>query len=751
MAQPRAQRDKRKRFYLLTGIVVVSLAMLCIRLFTLTVIQGAQLADRAEDRLDNEKLLPTWRGRILDRKGRVLAQDIASYSACVSYPLAKGAWAAEQAQAQARNLVGRSEWRKLSPQQRQEKIDLALPEWTRKQGDILEVLAARGGISRSEMNQRLAVIARRIDERAAAVHQKSIEARRARGLSDDIKPEPIREMRESHVVLRDIDSDTANELRRMCDAMPGALEVIDSSRREHPWSVAEVEVERNGFPLPIRTTVGLVMSMKDPFDLLVGSVRSEAWEEDLKRRPFEKSSPDGGVEVDLGGYRAGPESVGARGFEREFEAILRGSRGMLVKRLDTNEVERTEPIPGKDVELSIDAQLQLRIQAALDPRAGLTQVQPWHAHSKGLRSGDMLPAAAVVIDVRTGDVLAAASTPVPGQERRGSGLVIGAESASINRAISAAYPPGSLVKPLVYLAAVAQGVATEDLTVPCNGHFFKERKDVARCWIYRSEHNFDTHTQRTGGPLGIEAALARSCNIYFYTLASRIGAANLCEWYRRFGLGTLGGSVPSVDAALKLDARRDTFATVSLGIGQGSLAVTPLEIASAYAAIGRGGQVIAPSFTLGGGTVSGEIAISPSAAAKVLAGLEDVVRKSYGTGHHMDFGGGATEPIFDIAGVRVWAKTGTAEAPPLKVDREGDNVEGIVLNDADHAWCAALVAADGESVPRYSIAVLVEHGGGGGRTAGPVTAAVIRALVREGYLSGEPSRSGVRVNLGSAQ
>ena len=112
---------------------------------------------------------------------------------------------------------------------------------------------------------------------------------------------------------------------------------------------------------------------------------------------------------------------------------------------------------------------------------------------------------------------------------------------------------------------------------------FKDRTDAARCWIYRDRYKFTTHTKLTGGPLGIEEALARSCNIYFYTMANRLGAARLCEWYRRFGLGTLGGTIPSAEAAALVDSRHDQFSAVSLGIGQGPMTVTPLEMANAYA------------------------------------------------------------------------------------------------------------------------------------------------------------------------
>lgn len=725
--------------------------LLAIRLFTLTVVQGSAFAQAAEERLDVEKLLPTWRGKLLDRKGRVLSEDVPSYDVAVSYSLAKGMWARERAESSARADAG-SGWRKLKQLQRDEKIAQALPEWEQQQASLVEILATRSGVSQGEFEKNLNAIAAQIDEQAAAVFRRQIETRRARGQSLDVKPEPIREMHEMHVVFRDVVNEIAFEMRKLSDAYPGAIEIVDAVQRQTPWKCAEVEVPRANLPRPIRTSIPLVLKMDGALDQIVGSVRDEAWKEDLERRPFERTLEDGTTEVDLGGYRASRDTVGSRGMEKKFEDDLRGIRGESVRRLDSSQEDRTEPTPGKDVTLSIDAQLQMRVQAALDPRTGLTSVQSWHTHSDALSIGEALPAAAVIIDVATGEVLAAASTPLPQDQKRGGRSSMASETASINRAIEAAYPPGSLVKPLVYLAAVTEGLLREDEKIECNGHFFKDRTDAARCWIYRERYKFTTHTKLTGGPLGVEEALARSCNIYFYTLANRLGAKRLCEWYGRFGLGTLGGTIPSAKAAALVDSRHDQFSAVSLGIGQGPMTVTPLEMANAYAILARGGSVRSPSFLSGGNKTSAVYTFSPTAVSRALDGLHRVVSESYGTGNHMDYGDGSHDAIIDTPGVRVWAKTGTAEAPPLKVDRDQDGVIERTVTDADHAWCATLVANEGDTTARYAIAVIVEHGGGGGRTAGPVMGAVIRALVSEGYLIGDGTRNArEQVNAGAVR
>ncbi len=746
-----AQSDLKKRFLILFALLVAGSAVLLVRLATLTVVQGTRLAQAAEERLDVVTFLPTWRGTLFDRKGRVLARDVASYDLAVSYPLAKREWALDRAREAAKVEAGTA-WKKMTPATREERTALKLSHWREQQEQLIQVLATHAGASKAEFEESLDEIARRIDAQAAEVYRRQLASRRERGQSLDVKAEPIREMREMHVVTRDISTELAFELRKLSDISPGAIEVVDAARRVGALATDEVTVPREHMPRAIRTSIPLRLTLDGALDQLVGSVRNEAWKEDLARRPFDRVGEDGMIEIDLGGYRAGRENVGSRGMERRFEDQLRGSRGQSIRRLDSPQIDRVEPIPGTDVTLSIDAKLQLAVQAALDPRTGLTQVQPWHTHSEALPVGEPLPAAAVIVDVATGEVIAAASTPLPQDAQRGGRASMAIESASINRALDAAYPPGSLVKPFVYLAAVAEGVASEDEAIECNGHFFKDRTDAARCWIYRPGNKIRTHREKTGGPLVIEDALARSCNIYFYTLANRLGASRLCEWYRRFGLGMHGGQIPTAEEAALIDARPDRLPTVSLGIGQGRMAITPLEMANAYAMLARGGSVRSPSFSIGGNPVSNVFPFSPTAVSHALDGLRRVVSELYGTGHRMDYPDGASDSIIDAPGVRVWAKTGTAEAPALKIDRDHDGVAERTVTDADHAWCAALVASSSEKTPRYSIAVIVEHGGGGGRAAGPVMAAVIRALMSEGYFeSGGSAVVGQNTSAGAVR
>jgi penicillin-binding protein 2 len=133
--------------------------------------------------------------------------------------------------------------------------------------------------------------------------------------------------------------------------------------------------------------------------------------------------------------------------------------------------------------------------------------------------------------------------------------------------------------------------------------------------------------------------------------------------------------------------------------------------------------------------------LDPRGVAVALAGLEDVVAKSYGTAHHITFGPGIGEPIFDVSGVRIAAKTGTAQAPPWKRDANGDGeiAPGESVTGLEHAWVVALVGDAPRGAWQYAIAVLVENGGSGGRVAGPIANQVIRALQAQGYVKGDVS------------
>jgi cell division protein FtsI/penicillin-binding protein 2 len=128
-----------------------------------------------------------------------------------------------------------------------------------------------------------------------------------------------------------------------------------------------------------------------------------------------------------------------------------------------------------------------------------------------------------------------------------------------------------------------------------------------------------------------------------------------------------------------------------------------------------------------------DLSLDKEAVALALSGLHQSVTKKYGTGSQIRYGANNSEPTFTIDGVRLWGKTGTAEAPPYRLRKDSHPIDGL-----DHSWFLAMASPIDETKPTVVVAVLVEHGGSGGRVAGPIANQVLQALQAEGYLERKP-------------
>ncbi len=754
----------RRRIGFLGMCAIGLVGLLVFRLWALTVWHGEELREEAESRLDRSIWLPTIRGSIIDRKGRVLAMDVPAWDVAIDYAVVNGSWVREHAERDARHSFGRSLWSKLPKSARDAAIESRIPPWQGVLDGVLNQVSTLCEVPRSQLDGTMREVFSRVERRAEGLWLRQREASARQGEQADVgvKPTPIREQRMSHVLVQHVPDAVAFALRKLGDAYPGTVEVLDGTRRVQLWSSADVQMDASTLPAPLRRGGLKTVRVAGVLDHVLGSVRGDVWAEDLARRPFTR--PDGSV--DAGGYGPTPDSIGSRGLEAAYEDWLRGERGQLRTKLDTNQTEREDPKPGRDLKLTIDAGLQARVQAILNPRLGLTKVQPWQHGGKPppLPDGTALASAAVVLEIETGDILALGSWPtladsddLSASDRRR--LVPG-----LDRAAEAVYPPGSIVKPLVYAGAVAKNRFPTKGAVVCQGHFFPELKDKARCWIWRPEHGMSTHSGLSGGPLSIEEAISRSCNIYFYTVAQKFGLRGMVQWYRDLGVGqTLGtglqgskiaakrgdagegtGILPSDEDMTRLEARRDAFTPIILGIGQGPIAWTPLQAANAFATLARGGvlrdaRIVSDDAALPPDRRTGSLNIPDEARKRAIEGLRQAVEANHGTGHHVKYGDGSTEVIFDVPGVRVQGKTGTAQASPLVVDGDGDGSPRRILKGLDHSWFVGLVGDRAEKEPMFAIAVLVEYGGSGGKTAGPIAEQVVRALLDEGYLDGEKS------------
>jgi penicillin-binding protein 2 len=734
----------------LAGVVTLGLAG---RLFSLSVVNGAEHRAAAEARLRQREFLPTYRGSILDRRGRVLAVDRPSYNVAVHYHVISGAWARKRAEEQAK-AAHREAWGTMTPPQR-EAAAVPFRESNEKEIEALWAAVRRlGGLDQVELDRRLDAIRQRVQSLRAHVWRQH---------PDWIEPRPIGEERQAHVILADVENEVAFELQRVRWRLPGVVEVRSTRSRDYPWSVVEVVLDRSSLPWPLRSTVPLAVRVEGVADHVLGSVRDQVWAEDTERRPF-KDRETG--RIDPKGYLPG-DVVGSRGLERAFEDQLRGWRGEVVRRDGSGQEQRVGSVPGEDLVSSLDIALQARIAAVLSPEFGLKQVQSWHRNEK-LPPGWPLNAAAVVLEIETGEILAAVSVPTLAMGRKLPQARREQATPWVNRPLEGIYPPGSIIKPLVLAAAVSEGEVRLSESIECRGHYFPNVQNAARCWLYREQWGFQSH-----GPLQAEEGLARSCNVYYYTLADRLGMGRLVAWFARFGLGRpidvgLGmpvepknlsawrGSLPVVEAGhvVGRDFGSLRFATISMGIGQGPVTWTPLHAAAAYATLARSGADRTPTLvshysSQAAPSMSDDLLLDEALVTAVLEGLRQAVSEEHGSAHHIRYADGTIEPIINATGVTVWAKTGTAEAPPLAIDSNGDgetDENDQPITGLDHAWFVGLVGPAQDERPHYALAVVVEHGGSGSRVAGPVANQIIRAMQVEGYLPADaapqPPREG---------
>ncbi len=405
------------------------------------------------------------------------------------------------------------------------------------------------------------------------------------------------------------------------------------------------------------------------------------------------------------------EFIGKVGVERRYEAHLRGVHGQKQIEVDAagrevNFLREIPPIPGKDLYLTIDLDLQLAAETAMKDKAG----------------------AVIALDPRTGDILAMVSAPAfePDVFARG---ITAAEWQALtqdprkplnNKGIQGTYPPGSTWKPIVAAAglhakAIAPGTALE-----CTGTFrFGNR--VFRDWK-PSGH----------GAVRLYDSLVQSCDVYFYRLGDKLGVDRIAEEAEGMGFGRptgielegeKSGLVPST-AWKQRRFKQPWFPgeTISVAIGQGATTVTPMQLVNAYASLGNGGklwrpQVVSRVVDLDGTVVYarepqllGTTPATPEANVVIARGLFGVLEDPKGTAYSH------RSKDFKMAG-----KTGTAQASSklYSVKQEAS----IPWNLRDHAW---FVAFSPEVDAEIAVVTLSEHGGHGGSASAPVVKAVIQ-------------------------
>ncbi|MEQ9506031.1 MAG: penicillin-binding protein 2 [Hyphomonas sp.] len=410
--------------------------------------------------------------------------------------------------------------------------------------------------------------------------------------------------------------------------------------------------------------------------------------------------------------------VGRQGMEKFAEDWLRGRPGR--RRVVTNahgrpmqELEQdpaNAAVPGKDLFVTIDSELQ---RVAIERFEG--------------ESG-----AAVVIDVTNGDVLAMVSTPAFDPNSFVNGIS-GKDYAELRdnpmaplypRAHGGVYPPGSTFKMVVATAALEAGVVKTTDTVRCGGSYrFGNR--TWHCWK-KGGH----------GTMNMHNAIKHSCDVYFYEIARRTGVSKIAEVAHKFGfgetfvLGMTGGRSGLVpDPEWKQRARGEPWfegETLNFGIGQGQLGTTPLQLALMTARIAATGAPIKPNLIGLGPPVDEDpvldAPLDPAIMEIQKAGMFGVTSEPGGTGYRSgDLG---------LGGPRLAGKTGTAQVRRITAEERAKGIRGgasIARELRDHALFVAYAPADN---PRFAVSVIVEHGEGGSRTAGPVGRDILAAAIK---------------------
>lgn len=413
---------------------------------------------------------------------------------------------------------------------------------------------------------------------------------------------------------------------------------------------------------------------------------------------------------------AGTNYIGKSGIERFYEEMLHGRVGY--QHVETNArgrilrvLERENPVPGEDIQLHLDLRLQRKAHELLaDTRGAIVAIEP-----------------------ATGGILALASVPGFDANKFVTGISVAdyrqlshsIDKPLFNRALRGQYPPGSVIKPMLAVAALDSGVTTRDRTIWDPGYFqLKEGGRRYRDWK-RSGH----------GWVDLMDSVAESCDVYFYEVAVEMGVDTMYEYLSAFGFGedatldvagALNGLLPSRD--WKRAARSAPWYpgdTVNMGIGQGFFLATPLQMATATALIANRGEWVEPRLLK---DIRGDRSVSeflpegshnpltlknPDDWEYVVDTMEEVMHGVKGTAR-----AAARGASYKMAG-----KTGTAQVFSLGQDEEYD-AEEIRERLRDHALFVGFAPTDD---PKIAVAIIVENGGGGSSVAAPVARALFDA------------------------
>jgi penicillin-binding protein 2 len=410
--------------------------------------------------------------------------------------------------------------------------------------------------------------------------------------------------------------------------------------------------------------------------------------------------------------------IGKNGIEKTLDLKLRGSAGNSQVEVNflgrvIRELSRRDSLPGEQTNLTIDLDIQkFCAQRVRDESAAI-----------------------VVMDIFNGEILAMASTPgfdpndfnVGISQKKWNSLMADKRNPLTNKAVSGQYSPGSTFKMIVALAGLEAGIISENDKVFCNGQY-RIGKRIAHCW-------------RKGGHgrLSVVEAISQSCDVFFYDLSLKVGIEKIHDMAARLGIGKKfdigimserAGINPN--SAWKFGAHGEKWQggdTANVGIGQGYVSTTPLQLAVMTSRLVNGGLNIFPKIIKEDENqypLPTSLGLSKENLNIVLQGMSDVYNHPRGTA----FPYRSRKKEYKLGG-----KTGTTQVRRISTaERQG----GVIKNE-DKLWeerdHALFVGYGPVESPRYAVSVLVEHGGGGSTVSSPIARDIL-----EYVLENDPSK-----------
>ncbi len=724
----------RIRVLLISVLFCLLFAGAVARLADLQFNRSQQLADYRDNRLTHIEQKAPRRGRILDADGKILAEDQPT----------QDIWLVPARQERV---------------DRRRRIVSNLPPLTVEQ--MLVLAGAKGGEREFERNLALASLVEANPLVARLAERLKLEKREVaeKLLAATVAGQPASrdDLIYPRLAIEDIDFSLALEIRSARanpydDGVWGPVEMRTGGKRFYPAGrvlghltgtvgklTAEEYVELRGRwdgDERIPGTGKLVKQGRVFFSILSAENGNGLSDEELivRLREIKRS----GEMIKTQGYFAN-EIVGRGGLEQQYNQFLRGRHRLQMLRLSRDEKSgrrRFEPqggaesaVNGQDIRLSLQIDFQKKAQEVMEK--GMKEVAE---RLKREHNIDWTPSGvAIMMDPRNGRIRALVSLPTydPNTFNRDfTKLAADPDMPLIDRALAGIYPPGSVVKPLVGLAALSEGVVMPGEKFNCD----KVMMLAGAKFTCLGRH----------GDMDMEAALMHSCNIYFYHAGEALGGRRLYEWYTKLGLGHRTG----VDVAGESNGllprnaytRRGwaTGNTYHMAIGQG-IAVTPMQIAVAYCALanadGNVARIVKPHLLIPpkrqpdspeGEALAreasaldqpaSEIMVDRESLALIRQGMWEVVQGrpetgELGTGFKASFplpGGGF---LMEMAG-----KTGTAEWSQV--------VNGVVRKQISHVWFAGYAPFDRPEI--VVVIMLPEAGGGGGGTCAPIAKDLLR-------------------------